>query len=323
MPYHFCTYFDRNYLYKGLALYRSLESHCASFRLWVLCLDEVTRNILRSLQLPNVVLVGLDEFEAANPRLLEVKPSRTTVEYYWTLTPSWCLYLLERDKDIEIITYLDADLFFFSDIAPIFEELGDKSIAIIEHRFAPAYAHNLETAGIYNVSLVTFRREEEGLDCLRRWRDQCIDWCFFRHEAGKLGDQMYLNDWPSKYSGVQVLQHVGAGVAPWNIGRYTLTRRNGQLFLDTQPLIFYHFHQFSPITSFMFELAGRGYRFARYQVAWVYRPYMAAIRQSIREVNRKDAPFHYGYASRHWRELVRSFCDGRLYFTPDPRLWLI
>lgn len=197
MLHHFCTYFDRNYLYKGLALYRSLKLHCDSFCLWVLCLDEVTKNILAKMQLPMVVLVELDNFEASNPNLLKIKPNRTPVEYYWTLTPSWCLYLLECNQDIEIITYLDADLLFFNDISPIFEEIGENSIAIVEHRFAPLYAHNQKTAGIYNVSLVSFRRDREGLACLRRWRDQCIEWCFFRHEDGKLGNQMYLNDWPT------------------------------------------------------------------------------------------------------------------------------
>lgn len=36
---HFCTYFESNYLVKGLVLYRSLVRHAAPFRPWVLCLD--------------------------------------------------------------------------------------------------------------------------------------------------------------------------------------------------------------------------------------------------------------------------------------------
>ena len=41
--YHFCTYFDRNFLTKGLTLYRSLAVQVAGrFTLWILCLEELT-----------------------------------------------------------------------------------------------------------------------------------------------------------------------------------------------------------------------------------------------------------------------------------------
>ncbi len=39
--YHFCTYFDSNYLLRGITLYRSLAKHCKKpFRFYALCLDE-------------------------------------------------------------------------------------------------------------------------------------------------------------------------------------------------------------------------------------------------------------------------------------------
>ena len=36
----YCTYFDHNYLSRGLALYHSLQRHAPGARLWVLCLSE-------------------------------------------------------------------------------------------------------------------------------------------------------------------------------------------------------------------------------------------------------------------------------------------
>jgi hypothetical protein len=34
------------------------------------------------------------------------------------------LNLLERESEVDLMTYLDADLFFFADPEPLFQELG-------------------------------------------------------------------------------------------------------------------------------------------------------------------------------------------------------
>ena len=64
MNYNFCTYFDSNYLYRGLALYYSIKRLKINFRLWVLCFDNISYNILEKLNHKNIYLINLDEFEA-------------------------------------------------------------------------------------------------------------------------------------------------------------------------------------------------------------------------------------------------------------------
>jgi len=61
--YYFCTYFDSNYLIKGLALYRSLVRHAMPFRLWVLCFDDLAYEALQKLALPEVDPISLRDFE--------------------------------------------------------------------------------------------------------------------------------------------------------------------------------------------------------------------------------------------------------------------
>ena len=51
----YCTYFDHNYLSRGLALYHSLQRHAPGARLWVLCLSEACYRTLTALNLPNLV----------------------------------------------------------------------------------------------------------------------------------------------------------------------------------------------------------------------------------------------------------------------------
>ena len=130
--YHFCTYFDRNYLPRGLALYRSLARHCQRpFTLWVLCFDATTYRTLDRLCLPGVRLIALDQFEAGDSDLQRAKTERSLVEYYWTCTPSLPLYILRHYPEVELITYLDADLCFYADPMPIYAEMGDGSILIV------------------------------------------------------------------------------------------------------------------------------------------------------------------------------------------------
>ena len=64
MNYNFCTYFDSNYLYRGLALFYSIKRLKFHFRLWILCFDNISYNILEKLNYENINLINLDEFEA-------------------------------------------------------------------------------------------------------------------------------------------------------------------------------------------------------------------------------------------------------------------
>lgn len=246
MTRHYCTYFDRNYLTRGLALIDSLRrTESSEWMLFVVCMDEMTHVVLRRLALPNVHLVPLHDIEYRDRALLSVKPSRSLVEYYWTLTPTIILRLLERHPDIVLLTYLDADLYFFSSPQPLFDELPGGSILIHEHRFSPRQSHLATHNGRFNVGLLSFRRDGNGLAALRWWRERCLEWCFVRYEQGKMGDQLYLNDWPDRFEGVVVLRHIGGGVGPWNHDQYTIgLSGDGQVRINEQPLIFYHFHSF-------------------------------------------------------------------------------
>ncbi len=307
MHFDFCTLFDRNYLFKGLALHESLVDHVEDFTLWILCMDDVVFDILERLDLPSVRLLSLGSFE--DEELLAVKESRTPVEYCWTCTPSLPLYLLENESELESITYLDADLFFWSSPEPIFAELGAGSVGIIEHRYAPKWEHLTEDSGIYNVGFMTFKNDERGLTCLRWWRDRCLEWCFHRVEDGKMGDQKYLDDWPSRFDGVVVLRERGAGLAPWNFENYSLTTSDRGIQIDGDPLVFCHFHSLSIIRGGRhFALAYPEYGVTKTSAKILYPDYIRALRRAIAQARSVDAEYSYGMEEGPNRvvRLVRS-----------------
>ncbi len=246
MTRYYCTYFDKNYLVKALALMESLSAHEKNpYVLYAICLDEISRVMLEKLKVPNVVTVSLHQIEERNPALAAARETRSLVEYYWTLTPSLLCWLFENDPEIGALTYVDADMYFFSSPDPIFAEFEGASVVIHGHRF-PEEFKSLEVHGKYNVGLLCFRRDSDSLAVLTWWRDRCLEWCYARLEDGKFGDQLYLNNWPEQFSGVKVLEHIGAGVAPWNHTQYSFRDDPEQgVMVDDSALIFYHFHSFT------------------------------------------------------------------------------
>jgi len=310
---HFCTLFDAGYLLKGVAMLRSLAKHCSGAHVYVLCMSAETEEILARLAMPHVTCIPLATLET--PELLAVKPGRSVAEYCWTLSPSLPSYVLANYPQVEQITYVDADLLFYSPVQPLFDEMGDASVTIIEHRFTPRLQH-LEANGRFCVEWVSFRRDEEGLACLDRWRLQCIEWCFYRLEDGRMGDQKYLDEWPARYASVHVLEHPGAGIAPWNYAQYTFGRdASDRITVDGAPLIFYHFHQFQLLDNGKFDRLSTFYTSECREPVDIYDRYEAVLRQTLLDVRAVFPGFSKGLkpaAQVSWRRWAQRVLPRRL-----------
>lgn len=275
---YFCTYFDSHYLPRGLSLYLSLREHCPSFQLWVLCMDTPTSDCLKHLALPEVIPVGLEELESFDGQLLAVKGSRSRIEYYFTCTPSLPLYILRKWPETPMVSYLDADLFFYQDPAPLFREIDEHSIALIEHRYAQNLQHRLRY-GRFNVGWLSFRNDEQGIKCLQWWRERCLEWCYDRADQDRYADQKYLDLWPGLFSNLHILRHKGANLAPWNISNYSISYRSERVWVDEQPLIFFHFHGFEQIASWLYDphFAGCRAKVTKEIKHGIFAPYIRAL----------------------------------------------
>lgn len=241
---NFCTLFDSNYSVKGLSMYNSLYMHCKDFTLYVVTFDDILYGLLLKMKLSNLVVVKLSDFE--DEQLLAVKDQRTRAEYCWTSTPSVILYFIEKYQ-LDHCTYLDADLYFFSNPKILVEEMGNNDVLITSHRYTPEY-DKAKQSGKYCVQFMTFRNTENGINVLKWWRKACLNWCYSYYEDGKFGDQMYLDDWPERFQGVHELTHLGGGVAPWNMQQYEFYYSNGKLkgieikTSEKFDLVFFHAH---------------------------------------------------------------------------------
>lgn len=309
----FLTYFDRFYLSRALALYQSLRRHHPSFRLFAFCMDDASADYLSAGNYPEIVVIRRAELEAHDPELAATRSSRTLVEYYFTSSPCCLKYALDKYPDIEILTYVDADLCFFSSSEPLYAELGDRAIAIVEHRFPPRFRH-LEDRGRFNVGWLAFRNDEQGRACVSWWRERCIEWCFDRIEGDKFADQRYLDRFPELFDRLVIMQHKGVDVAPWNLPEARIERKNGQVLVDGEPLVCFHFQGLKHVAGPLYESGLFAFRVPLRSTLLddVYAPYLAELEASERTLARAGLTAGHAKSQRYQKPGLRQRA-GRAY----------
>ena len=279
---HYVTIFDSKYLLRGLALYESLCTNTRNFVLHIIAFDNESYEKLVELNLENADIIPLEKFE--DEELLSVKDKRSKGEYCWTSTAKSILYIFDTEQ-CEDCTYLDSDIYFFGDPEILLSELPEeKSVLITEHRYTPEYDQT-EISGKYCVQFMFFKNDENSQIVLNWWKDRCIEWCYAVPEDGKLGDQKYLDDWMNCFEGIYELQHLGGGIAPWNIQQYSFYREGQHVeFIHKvtgvrDQVIFYHFHNVEFFEQDVVRLTSAMYKIPSTGVFIIYKDYIRKCMQ--------------------------------------------
>jgi hypothetical protein len=236
------TFFDSNYLARGLSCIYSIESNSNIGISWkILALDNETFHYLSSISKENWEILSLKDLN--DEKILEIRNDRTYREFCWTLTAILLNYLISSSDSSELVAYVDSDCFFFSDISLLFLNLtNDKKFFIHEHNFPANRSNWVEKVGRFNVGVIGGQATPEFSQCISNWRNQVIAKCVLDPENGYCGDQMYLNEWPLKYKELIILKSSGIGAGPWNIDKMEVRYEFNKVTVNGDQLIFYHFH---------------------------------------------------------------------------------
>lgn len=301
MIYNYCTLFDSGYLDKGLVLCESLDKVADSYMLYILSMDKKCENVLKDLQLKNVEVVSLEEFEDEDMKRARLNRSHT--EYCWTCSSAFLYYLIQ-ERGLDNCTYIDADMKFYSSPNILVDEIMKNgcSIGIMEHD----YPNNIEgrhfykSSGRFCVEFNTFIADNNGMKALAWWKQQCLNGCREKSDGKVFGDQLYLQDWPTRFEGVYVHKNRGAGIAPWNIMKYNYDGDGNVLYLKKQKVnvIFYHFHGVKLIdkkTLFMNTMSRKG-EHDYSLLKELYMDYGLAIKKQ-REFLERNHDLHYSYSN--------------------------
>ena len=303
---NFCTLFDSYYLDKGIALYQSLEKVCRDFHLYIFCFDDRSHDILRNMNMVCATILHHSDIEKETEKLLELKKERSKAEYCWTCTPVIIEYVLKHYQ-VESCTYIDADLYFFSNPQILFDEIkeADANIVITEHRFSDSLKDKryLRRSGKYCVEFNYFDQSENAKKALNWWKEKCFEWCYHLYEPERMGDQKYLEKFPGLFKGVHELQHLGGGTAPWNLAQYELVsgsstqpakdsvgvilkeKKSGNEF----PLVFYHFQNIRYLSDKKVNINSCTH--SKHLKMAIYLPYLSNIERVRKELMLQGVDF--------------------------------
>lgn len=278
MNINLCTYFDKNYLSKFLACRESIIEYDQNVIFYCLCLDDFSYNYLKQIKKKDIRLISLKEIEEKYLSLKYAKKNRQIVEYYFTLSPFLPLYILET-FNVDIINYVDSDLFFYDTPRKIINLLEDNSIIIVEHGI------KTQRFGKFNVGWLTFKNDKTSKNCLKEWGNNCINWCYDYVEGKKYADQKYLDEWPKKYNNIKVLSPT-YNVAPWNLNNKDVEVKQDEIFINNNKLIFFHFHGLLISKKFFssgFSIYNK--KISKISIKYLYRPYVRRLDKFKKEVN--------------------------------------
>jgi GT2 family glycosyltransferase len=275
---YFCTSLDQSRLDHGRALHRSLQQHAGKFEQVVLCLDGETEAALRRDPLPHVRLLNLAELTGKYPSLAAAAKDRTPEEFRLTAKSWLLLHQLSAIPSGELLTYLEAELFFFASPQPLFAEIGKASLALVPFRHSAAASH-LEAYGKYGTGWISARNDTTGRAVIAEWAEQCAAWCFRILEPSRYAEQKYLEAWPARHPGTVSLAQPGAVVGPWNIQQHAVSAGKAGPLIDGQPLISYHFGDLTLLEAELYDagLQRYGTTLTPELRNLIYRPYLQQL----------------------------------------------
>jgi putative methyltransferase (TIGR04325 family) len=158
----FCACFDDRDLARGVLMLRSLRAHCHDARISVLAGSELCRQVLETLALPAVTVIGLEAVEAAFPALVQAKAAGSPACDIAALTPFLLQYCFDRDPTLARIALIDASLYFYGDPAPVFAGVADKSVVLLAPHSAPEFAEHLRS-GVFAQGWISVARAATSL----------------------------------------------------------------------------------------------------------------------------------------------------------------
>ena len=236
-----CTIVSKNYLAYAKVLANSVKVSNPDLDFYLLIVDRKDSELkVEGINIVWVEDLDIEDFE-------KVAFKYNILELNTNVKPT---FLLELLKNHDKVVYLDPDIFVFSSLHQIYDELEDYSITLTPHilNLNPKYSVDEElhllSSGCYNLGFVGVNNSSQSIEFLKWWEVRCLHSAYDEIENGMFVDQKWINLIHSGFDSVKILRNCGMNVAYWNYHErsLSLSLTNDAVYVNEKtPLVFFHF----------------------------------------------------------------------------------
>lgn len=228
-----------NYFGQALTLQASLESHFIDFKVVIVCEEGFKTDVFDSDKIIYSYELGIENYAGKAFQF-------NILEHCTNIKPTCFKYLSSYDS-YDFIYYIDPDVFFYRTPESINSLFGDATVLLTPHTmtpilddFKPSDLEFLRT-GIFNLGFIGVRPSKSADRFLDWWSSRCLEFGFNDTSSGLFVDQKWMDLSIVYFGNVGFTQNPALNVAYWNLHERCMTCSGGEYFVNSEPLIFFHF----------------------------------------------------------------------------------
>jgi hypothetical protein len=249
-----------NYLAKAKILCASLKKYNPKAKFLLAISDLIPEFVYTENPEFDEILFTKNMSQIGNPEAFYFKHNIT--ELCTAVKPFVASYIFEKHSAAKVV-YLDPDIVVFNSLDNLETLLDEKSIALTPHQLQPEeldlYIRENEVLflkrGIFNLGFFGVKNDLEGNAFLKWWASRLMHYCFddnycmydYMLKYGYLGmftDQKWIDFIPVYFNNYHIIKLPGYNASTWNLSHRLVTEKNGEHFVNGEPLYFFHFSGF-------------------------------------------------------------------------------
>ena len=213
------TIVAKNYIGLGQILGKSISVYDNDIDFYIIVVDEFSSQEIR---VPSNVLLAKDCLGISPSKWVNMTFKYDLTEFCTSVKPFSFRYFF--CAGYESVIYFDPDIFVYSSLNTIFDELGNRSVMLVPHIAdihvnydgeLPEWA--IMSNGIYNLGFCAMNNTLSSKLLVDWWCKRLEDSCFSDRAKGFFTDQKWM-DWIPGFLGddCKISQNLGFNMAPWN-----------------------------------------------------------------------------------------------------------